>query len=305
MNTKGESHENMMAYFRKQINMNNISNGVKKLLHQLKTRSHGVLYAAFVPLVPADYADSKKLKTLINNDLSLAQYLNTLFKVAITVGAILAVLRLLYAGYMYMASDVWTNKETAKQIFRDVFLGLFLLLSIFIILRQINPNLLNLKPEITPVKPSEVAPTGVPSAARCSGCVPIPAGVPVKRPGACAAATCVVSPTMANKLRTLAAKSAPESWSWRVTEAYPPTIAHFGPNSCHNNGLGTCVDANFIGATLPQNIIAFINVARSSDLTAQLEVRDQARKNQLIGLGVPEVSIWVTGNAEHFHITGG
>lgn len=128
---------------------------MRKFLQKLKMHTRNILYAttAFVPLAKEDYGESGKLTELFKSDQTLVTYLNTLFKMAITVGAILAVLRLLYAGYMYMGNDIWTTKEKAKEIFKDVFLGLFLLLSIFIILRQINPNLLNLKPQITPIAP--------------------------------------------------------------------------------------------------------------------------------------------------------
>ena len=130
---------------------------MKNLLRQLKIRSHNILYAAFVPLAEKDYNASPKLRALFSNDQSLVTYLNTLFKMAITVGAIIAVLRLLYAGYIYMVSDVFVSKEKAKEIFRDVFLGLFLLLSIYIILSQINPNLLNLMPKIDKFVPPPAA----------------------------------------------------------------------------------------------------------------------------------------------------
>ncbi|MDO8522179.1 MAG: pilin [bacterium] len=133
---------------------------MKKFLQQLKMRSHNVLYAAFVPLAGTGYDKSPKLKALFSNDQNLVTYLNTLFTMAITVGAIIAVLRLLFAGYMYMASDVFTSKEKAKEIFREVFLGLFLLLSIFIILKQINPNLLNLDVTLAPITLPATAPPG-------------------------------------------------------------------------------------------------------------------------------------------------
>jgi hypothetical protein len=133
---------------------------LKTFLRQIKMRSHNILHAAFVPLAEADYGKTGKLSALFSTDQNLVQYLNTLFKIAITVGAILAVLRLLYAGYIYMMSDVFVSKEKAKEIFREVFLGLFLLLSIYIILAQINPNLLNLDVKLTPITPSEV--TGPP-----------------------------------------------------------------------------------------------------------------------------------------------
>ena len=75
---------------------------------------------------------------------SLAGFLNGLFTAAISVGAILAVLRIAYAGYEYMTSDAWGNKARAKEIIGDVVLGLLLLLGTYLILDQINPNLLNL-----------------------------------------------------------------------------------------------------------------------------------------------------------------
>ena len=98
---------------------------------------------AFCPL--ADVSGSLKLRELYNSDTDLVGYINSLFKVAISLGAIIAVIRLAIGGFMYMGGEMWRTKEAAKIIFKDVFLGLFLLLSIWIILSQINPQLLNLK----------------------------------------------------------------------------------------------------------------------------------------------------------------
>lgn len=75
---------------------------------------------------------------------SLAGFLNGLFTAAISIGAILAVLRIAYAGYEYMTSDAWGHKAHAKEIIGDVVLGLLLLLGTYLILNQINPDLLNL-----------------------------------------------------------------------------------------------------------------------------------------------------------------
>src|SRR3989344_3365996 len=98
---------------------------------------------AFCPL--ADVSESLKLRELYKSDTDLVEYINSLFKVAISLGAIIAVIRLAIGGFMYMGGELWRTKEEAKMIFKDVFLGLFLLLSIWIILSQINPQLLNLK----------------------------------------------------------------------------------------------------------------------------------------------------------------
>lgn len=78
------------------------------------------------------------------NIVSLAQFFNTLFKTAIVVGAMLAVLRLGYAGFVYMTTDVMSQKQTARSIISNAVLGLILLLAVWLILNQINPDILNL-----------------------------------------------------------------------------------------------------------------------------------------------------------------
>lgn len=101
-----------------------------------------MLFAAFAPL--ADVSQSGKLSALYNSDQNLGSYINSMFKVAISAGAIIAVIRLGVAGFKYMGSDMWSTKSKAREDIGEIFLGLLLLLSLWIILNQINPNLLNL-----------------------------------------------------------------------------------------------------------------------------------------------------------------
>jgi hypothetical protein len=76
---------------------------------------------------------------------TFAGFINAAFTLALSAGAILAVLRLAYAGWLYMgAADMWGSKQKAKEVIMDAILGLLLLIAIYIILNQINPNLLNL-----------------------------------------------------------------------------------------------------------------------------------------------------------------
>lgn len=75
---------------------------------------------------------------------SLEAFFNTLFVAAIAIGAALAVIRLAYAGVVYMTTDLITSKQNARQMIADVVLGLIVLLAIWVILFQINPDLLNL-----------------------------------------------------------------------------------------------------------------------------------------------------------------
>ena len=78
-------------------------------------------------------------------DESIPKILNDVFQLSISVGAILALLRISYAGYLYMGSaDMWSDKQHARDVFRDAIIGLLLLLAIWLILYQINPCILSL-----------------------------------------------------------------------------------------------------------------------------------------------------------------
>ena len=76
---------------------------------------------------------------------SLSDSLNAAFQVAISVGAVLAMLRIGYAGWLYMGrDDMWSSKQAAKEVFSDAIIGLLILLAIYMILYQINPEILSL-----------------------------------------------------------------------------------------------------------------------------------------------------------------
>ncbi|MBI2610641.1 hypothetical protein HYW60_01755 [Candidatus Kaiserbacteria bacterium] len=96
----------------------------------------------FVPL--ESFGDSPKLRGAYS-ETELGPFMNRVFVGAIAAGAILAVLRLAWAGFVYMSSDLWTSKDRAKEIIRDTLLGLFLLLAVWLILYQINPDILKLE----------------------------------------------------------------------------------------------------------------------------------------------------------------
>jgi len=102
----------------------------------------------------ANYASSSQIAQAYRSKLSLAPLINNTFKIILSVGAMLAVLRIAYGGYMYMGSaDMWGNKQTAKEIVSNALIGLILLFGIYLILFQINPCILNLNflGDISPV----------------------------------------------------------------------------------------------------------------------------------------------------------
>lgn len=86
----------------------------------------------------------RPLSQLFDPNSSLADFFQALFYTAMAVGATLAVLRLGYAGFLYMGGDSYGKISEAKRIMQDVVIGLLLLLAVYVILNQINPDILNL-----------------------------------------------------------------------------------------------------------------------------------------------------------------
>lgn len=97
---------------------------------------------AFVPL--ANVSGSKLGNLYGSASGNLATYIERLFGFALSLGAILAILRIAWGGYLYMTTDLWSSKERAREVLRETVLGLFLLLAVWIILSQINPDILRL-----------------------------------------------------------------------------------------------------------------------------------------------------------------
>lgn len=83
---------------------------------------------------PSDPPDGKDLENCINK----------LYRFGVSFGAIALVFFLVYAGYMYMTGGE-TGKNSAKGIFQNALIGMVILLSSYVLLGFINPNLLLFK----------------------------------------------------------------------------------------------------------------------------------------------------------------
>ncbi len=82
--------------------------------------------------------------TNLDQDTPLPEYINQIYLLIIVVGALLGVMRLAWAGVKYSLSDVVTEKSEAKHDMTGVLMGLAILLIPFVVLKEINPNLVNL-----------------------------------------------------------------------------------------------------------------------------------------------------------------
>lgn len=72
---------------------------------------------------------------------SFDSYINWLYVFSISIAALLAVVKIIIAGFKYVLSDVVSSKGQAKDDIKGALLGLLLILGAYIILNTINPNL--------------------------------------------------------------------------------------------------------------------------------------------------------------------
>jgi hypothetical protein len=115
----------------------------------IQTNTMGPVGTQFIPLT--DFSGSPQLSSLADG-VDLTSFLQGLFDLLIVVGATLAVIQITRGGFIYMTQDVISSKIKAKDIIRDAVVGLVLLLSTVLILRQINPDLVKL--DLNPAPPA-------------------------------------------------------------------------------------------------------------------------------------------------------
>ena len=75
---------------------------------------------------------------------TLADYINVLFRLSIGIGALIAVIKITFAGIKYMGTDSFSSKEEAKKDITSALLGLLIMLSTVVILQLIYPDILNI-----------------------------------------------------------------------------------------------------------------------------------------------------------------
>ena len=91
---------------------------------------------AYVPLEPLPGANA-------NTYNSLSAYLTLLFNILLSIGGMIAIVTLVLGGITYMVSEIADKKSEARKRMQSAIIGLLLLLSCWLILHEINPNLTN------------------------------------------------------------------------------------------------------------------------------------------------------------------
>jgi len=141
-------------------------------------------YTVLAPLPGTTLSDCPQGSTDCKT--TLEKYLPGVFKLAIGLSAVAAVLMIVIGGFQYISSDAIMKKSEGKERIKNAVFGLVLVISAWLILNTINPNLLNINLNIEPVTTTSPAGGGgtlntsgvqpameyayVDLAAKCTGC---------------------------------------------------------------------------------------------------------------------------------------
>ncbi len=90
-------------------------------------------YAMLEPLPGVTIAEGSASTTA-------ASYIPGIFRLTLAIAGVLAVLRLIYAGILYMSSDAYSNTNEAKGIINDALWGLALVLGAWMIVATLFDN---------------------------------------------------------------------------------------------------------------------------------------------------------------------
>lgn len=69
-------------------------------------------------------------------------YLSNLYKLSISLAAVLAILQISFAGFKYLTAESFGQKTDAKSKIQNSLIGLVLILTSYLILNTINPDLI-------------------------------------------------------------------------------------------------------------------------------------------------------------------
>ncbi|MCL5782246.1 MAG: pilin, partial [Patescibacteria group bacterium] len=90
--------------------------------------------------------------------INLDDFFQYAFNLLIALSAVAAVFMMTWGGFEYVTTDSWQGKENGKTKFNNAIIGLLMVLSAFLILKTVNPKLVEIPASIPKVKiPSSMA----------------------------------------------------------------------------------------------------------------------------------------------------
>jgi len=97
------------------------------------------------------------LSTKLSQDNILGTYIPVVFKILIGLAAVAAVFKIVMGGFQYMTSDAFMGKKEGKETAKNAVIALVLVVAAWLILNEINPNLLEINLKIEPATTTPVA----------------------------------------------------------------------------------------------------------------------------------------------------
>lgn len=86
-------------------------------------------------------------------------YINALYRLSISIAALLAVIKIVAAGAKYMLSDIVTSKEAAKDDIRGALIGLLIIIGAVVILTTVNSDITENNFVVAPLQGADPTPT--------------------------------------------------------------------------------------------------------------------------------------------------
>lgn len=246
---------------------------------------------------------------------NIETYLPGMIKLLIALGGALAVLFAIIGGVQYVAASINPSAKTdAIEKVQHALLGLAIILSSYLLLNSINPNLVRFDFKLPPVgttvlekykstgggsvsvscpNPNNASGACCPSGVECVACndCSTVASSGVKNKGCGAGYTCYLNSPLLSKIKSVGGSG------WQITESWPPTVSHI--SACHKNG--TCADLNNSGGpTDPATIKIYYDAFKAVGLNVLYESSDC---DQYISAGIINCHSYPTmTNHSSFHV---
>ena len=99
-----------------------------------------------VPIPGVTFSDARQQDDGTIEIPYLAEYIGGIYRLSVGLGAILAAIMIVYGGFRYMLAASLPEVKDGKTIIQDAVVGLVVLLSSFLILKTINPKLVEVAP---------------------------------------------------------------------------------------------------------------------------------------------------------------
>ncbi len=273
----------------------------------------GVVYAQkdvtlteYKLLEPLPFDSSGELKTSVN----AGNYIPGLFRLVLAIAGVLVVVRIIYAGILYMSSDAYSGKSAGKEIINDALWGLALTLGAWILVATLfdTPGdtidlTIKIPAQDLPANtnPPDSGGGGGSGGSGCQGecpysytngssnisykdcinCVTLKSLGLFAKVGLVNGLLVSIDSSLGTKLKSVNDMGTP----FIVTEAWPPTFNH----RAQGHYDGTAADVKLNNNSVDQ-IKKFLDNSNTVGLRAVYETSSYDEKTRLNNLGVPSCS---------------